>query len=306
MFRAQPHPTIRSAPRISSAASGEEKPPETSSDQGLPWKRPLATADVATNAPQASASSSSACRHPGPRAPRPATNTGCSACVTARTSTSRPVPCAARAVRSGGCGATAGRPPGTSSTWRSRGRLSRTVRRSSRARATAAVASPTAASGEVIRTEVAPTERASDSWSTKKFDVGRVASAATTTSGVRLLAASAIPVMVLVRPQPWCTLTAATVPLIREYASAMVTAPPSCRAAVKVAPASTSALVTWKLPEPTTPNTCSTPAPASAPPTACATCISARPAPAPGPATRSRRRSAAGPRGASLRSPEGG
>ena len=42
-----------------------------------------------------------------------------------------------------------------------------------------------------------------------------VTSAATTTIGVRLLAASVIPVIALVRPHPWCTVTAADRPLIR-------------------------------------------------------------------------------------------
>src|SRR5919197_2009262 len=53
----------------------------------------------------------------------------------------------------------------------------------------------------------------------------------------------------------------------------MVAAPPSCRAATNVAPCATSALVTWKLPLPTTPNTLSTPSPASSAPTASATVL---------------------------------
>ena len=77
MFRAQPHPTTRSDASISSAASGDAKPPDTSSDHGLPANRPLATALVASSAPVCPASSSSSRR--APRAPRPATNTGASA-----------------------------------------------------------------------------------------------------------------------------------------------------------------------------------------------------------------------------------
>ena len=74
MFSAHPQPTITSASLISSAASGEANPPLTSRFQGLPRNSPLATADVASSAPHASASrSSSAAR---PRAPRPAMNTG--------------------------------------------------------------------------------------------------------------------------------------------------------------------------------------------------------------------------------------
>src|SRR3954469_6207158 len=48
-------------------------------------------------------------------------------------------------------------------------------------------------------------------------------------------------------------------------------APPSWRAARKVAPCSTMALVTTKLPLPSSPKTCSAPSPTSARPTASAT-----------------------------------
>ena len=74
MFSAQPQPTIRSAVPISSAASGEENPPEMPRENGSPSNKPLATADVATSAPTCSASAAICC--PAPRAPRPATNTG--------------------------------------------------------------------------------------------------------------------------------------------------------------------------------------------------------------------------------------
>src|SRR6266540_3276432 len=82
----------------------------------------------------------------------------------------------------------------------------------------------------------------------------------------------------------------------------MVAAPHSCRAATKRAPPAARALVTWKLPLPTTPKTVSTPRPASALPTASATSmgasrrISARPARARGWGCPSRPRSAAGRR----------
>jgi hypothetical protein len=81
--------------------------------------------------------------------------------------------------------------------------------------ATAVAAFRTASSAEVTRIGTAPTASASAIWSTKKFDRGELASAVTTTSGVRLFAASVIPVSALVNPQPWCTLSAATSPLIR-------------------------------------------------------------------------------------------
>ncbi len=47
-----------------------------------------------------------------------------------------------------------------------------------------------------------------------KFDWGSVASPARTISGVRLLAASVMPVIALVSPGPWCTDTMPTRPLI--------------------------------------------------------------------------------------------
>jgi hypothetical protein len=45
------------------------------------------------------------------------------------------------------------------------------------------------------------------------------------------LAASVMPVIALVSPHPWCTDSAPTRPLILAYASAMVAAPHSWRAA---------------------------------------------------------------------------
>ena len=91
------------------------------------------------------------------------------------------------------------------------GRFSRTVRavaapRSPRRRA----ASATAVAAEVDSARHgAPPPAASARLVDEKFDRGWVASAATTTSGVRLLAASVMPVIALVSPQPWCTVTAA-------------------------------------------------------------------------------------------------
>ena len=81
--------------------------------------------------------------------------------------------------------------------------------------ATAAAARSAAPAAASMRTGTAPTATASAAWSTKKLDRGWVASAATTTSGVRLFAASVMPVSALVNPQPWCTVTAAGLPLIR-------------------------------------------------------------------------------------------
>ena len=127
MLSAQPQPTIRSASRISSAASGEAKPPLMSRLHGLPWNSPLAAAEVASSAPQASASRSRSARAPATRAPRPATNTGRDADRSAR---ARP----AAAPASGATGAVAGS-GGTAGeshcpAWTSSGIASITVRRS--------------------------------------------------------------------------------------------------------------------------------------------------------------------------------
>src|SRR5439155_1124217 len=96
-------------------------------------------------------------------------------------------------------------------------------------------------------------------------------SPASTSRGVRLLAASVRPVMVLVNPGPWWTLQTPSRPLTRAYASAIATAPPSCRDAMNAAPAATRELVTTKLPLPTRPKTSRTPRPASTAPTVSAT-----------------------------------
>ena len=106
---------------------------------------------------------------------------------------------------------------GSSAACTSSGAMSTTARRSTRARRTARATSATAVPGPWTRSATAPTERTSAAWSMRKFE--RIAaagvSAATSTSGVRLLAASVSPVIAFVSPGPWCTLHAATVPLTR-------------------------------------------------------------------------------------------
>ncbi len=278
MFSAQPQPTTRSAPWISPALSGEENPPEIPRLKSWSWKSPFATADVATSAPAWAARPSSSSL--ASRAPRPATKTGRSAalirCARRRT--------LAAEARTGWASATATGcasecTAGAAADWTSRGRLSTTVRRSFRAVRKARRVSATAVAGEWIRSLTAPTLRASASWSILKLDRTAEAwvSAVSTISGVRLLAASPIPVIALLSPQPWWVLTTPTNPDIREYASAMVAAPPSCRAAVNGTPARRRALVTSKFPLPTTPNTCPTPSSARVRPTIWATVAGAAP-----------------------------
>ena len=52
------------------------------------------------------------------------------------------------------------------------------------------------------------------------------------------------PVIALVSPGPWCTVTTPGLPVVLAQASAITAAPPSCRAATNLAPPATSALVT--------------------------------------------------------------
>ena len=112
--------------------------------------------------------------------------------------------------------------------------------------------------------------RVSASTPIRKLDCTAEAltSAASTSMGVRLLAASVIPVSAFVMPGPWCRLRIAGRPVLRAHASAMHAAPFSCRAATNRAPRATSAFVTMKFPLPTTPKMVSAPRSASAAATA--------------------------------------
>ncbi len=138
--------------------------------------------------------------------------------------------------------------------------------------------SAAAEAGECSRSGTAPTAEARAATSMRKLDrtAAAATSAASTSSGVRLLAASVMPVIALVSPGPWCTLSRPVRPAVRAQPSAMLAAPPSCRAAMYRAPWLTRALVTWKLPLPTTPNTVSAPSPARVAATASVTRISVR------------------------------
>ncbi len=135
--------------------------------------------------------------------------------------------------------------------------------------------SAAAEAGEWSRSGTAPTAEARAATSMRKLDrtAAAATSAASTTSGVRLLAASVMPVTALVSPGPWCTLSRPVRPAVRAHPSAMQAAPPSCRAAMYRAPWLIRALVRWKLPLPTTPNTVSAPSPASVAATASVTRI---------------------------------
>ena len=95
--------------------------------------------------------------------------------------------------------------------------MSTTAWRSTRARRTARTASATAVSAPCTRSATAPTDSTNPSWSILKFDRNAPAgvSAASSTIGVRLFAASVRPVIALVSPGPWWTLHAATSPVTR-------------------------------------------------------------------------------------------
>jgi hypothetical protein len=95
-----------------------------------------------------------------------------------------------------------------------------------------------------------------------------------TSIGVWLFAASVIAVIAFVSPHPWWRLTAATSPVRRPYASAIIPAPCSWRLATKLAPDPTMACVTKKFPLPTTPKTWRTPRSTSSRPTASLTRMS--------------------------------
>ena len=76
MFNEAPKAMMRSDSAMKSAAAGDEKPPQIPRDQGLPLKRPYATADVARSAPVLSARSSTGALAPDRTAPRPARSSG--------------------------------------------------------------------------------------------------------------------------------------------------------------------------------------------------------------------------------------
>ena len=91
------------------------------------------------------------------------------------------------------------------------------MRRSLTAVRKARTVSATALCGEWMRSATAPTLRASASWSILKLErmAEAALSAVSTIIGVRLLAASPMPVTALVSPQPWWVETMPTLPDMR-------------------------------------------------------------------------------------------
>ena len=77
--------------------------------------------------------------------------------------------------------------------------------------------SAAAVAPEWMRSGTAPSVAAIAGWSMRKFEriAARGASPASTSSGVRLLAASVSPVSMFVKPGPWWTLQTPTRPLTR-------------------------------------------------------------------------------------------
>ncbi|CNG73493.1 Uncharacterised protein [Mycobacterium tuberculosis] len=91
------------------------------------------------------------------------------------------------------------------------------MRRSATAVRQARATSSRAVCGEWTRSGTAPTAAAIAAWSIRKLErtAAAAVSPATTSSGVPLFAASAMPVTALVRPGPWWTLTTPRPPLTR-------------------------------------------------------------------------------------------
>ena len=118
---------------------------------------------------------------------------------------------------SGGSGGRVGSEPAAGIGWMSIGIISTTGRRSISARWYARWASSAALAGEWTRSAIAPTDSTRSCWSMRKLELSAAAgvSPASTSSGVRLLAASVRPVIVFVSPGPWCTLTTPTRPETR-------------------------------------------------------------------------------------------
>ena len=212
MFSEQPQPTTRSAPRISSAASGVAQPPLTSSSTGgdgtAPWRRPTWPAARRMRRPAAPARPPPPARPPAPR--RPATNTGRCAAEAAG-----PAPPPAGPRRDPQPGRAGPRP---APCWRSRprpGALARLhVQRHGQDHAPPLPLRRPVRADHVVDGEagrVQPGRRRADARADRgdidpKLEcfAAWLTSAARTSSGVRLLAASVSAVRALVMPGPWC------------------------------------------------------------------------------------------------------
>ena len=190
-----PTTSTTSACGSSSAANGLAKPPEIPSAYGSPANSPFAGADVARIAPIRSPSRSSSSPASASTAPRPAMIAGRSRSTIS--SAAAAIACAIRlrGVRSGGGGGCCGSALAAGWGWMSIGSISTTGRRSVSARWYARCASSAAVFGLWTRSAIAPTDSTRSCWSIRKFDVSAAAgvSPASTSSGVRLLAASAEP-----------------------------------------------------------------------------------------------------------------
>ena len=193
MFSVAPKASTTSACASSSRRGRRgEAAGDSDARRGRPRTGRWPTAEVARIAPLSSPRVRSAGPAPARTAPRPAMIAGL-----------RPRPevgDAARPPRPGAGGASVGAGAGAPSSGAgaactSRGSMSATVRRSTRARRTARATSARAVAGPWTRSATAPTDSTSASWSMRKFErsaAGGV-SAASRSSGVRLLAASVKP-----------------------------------------------------------------------------------------------------------------
>ena len=196
-----PNARTRSDSTISREATGDAKPPEIPTAHGEPANSPCPIAEVASTAPIASPSASSASRAPDNTAPRPAMMTGRRAA--AMSSETSATAAGDGAGGEGGAGR-AGSPADAGWACTSSGMLSSTGRRSTSARRYARATSSAALAPEWTRSAAAPTVVASAAWSRRKFERNAAAGAspASSSSGVRALAASVSPVIALVKPGP--------------------------------------------------------------------------------------------------------
>ena len=194
-----------SASPSSRCAVGEANPPEMPTANGSPANSPLATAEVARTAPRQLAEPPQRRARAGQHRAAAGDDRGP---LGARRARRRP----ATAPAPGRTGASSGHATGSARLDRRpparRAAASARPRGARRPRAgRPASTSATAVAGPWTRSATAPTDSTSAAWSILKFEriCAAGVSAASSTSGVRIFAASVSPVIAFVSPGPWCT-----------------------------------------------------------------------------------------------------
>ena len=196
--------------RSSRAAVGDEKPPAMPTAYGSPGEQAVGRrAEVASIAPVVLAEPPQ--RRPGAGQHRAAAGDDRGPLGAARSRSAAAVDGRRRRAAAGASSASGGGGAelAASAACTSSGSISTTARRSTRARRTARATSAIAVCRARARARpTAPTASTRPAWSIRKFERSAAAgvSAASSSSGVRLLAASVSPVIVFVSPGPWWTL----------------------------------------------------------------------------------------------------